>query len=115
MQAILMSEGFMEANRGEGCVRDCRRGRKIPRITVKRSMPRISIRTLAREIGLSTATISLALRDSTLVLPETRERVQQAAARAGYRANPLVGSVMSSLRRAADASYHGSLLAIEYS
>jgi LacI family transcriptional regulator len=58
-----------------------------------------TLRTLAAELGLSAATVSEALRESPKVKPETRRRVKEAAARAGYQHNPLVGSVMADLRR----------------
>lgn len=63
-------------------------------------MPRPpTLRTLASSLGLSAATISEALRDSPKVKSETKLRVLEAARQAGYRPNPLVGSVMADLRR----------------
>lgn len=73
-----------------------------------------SIRSLARQLGLSAATVSLALRDSPRVVEATRRRVQQAAARAGYRPNPLVGSVLTAVRRAAHGEFQAALLAINH-
>jgi LacI family transcriptional regulator len=58
-----------------------------------------TLRTLARGLRLSAATVSEALRDSPKVKSETKERVLEAARQAGYRPNPLVGSVMADLRR----------------
>lgn len=58
-----------------------------------------TLRTLARSLGLSAATVSEALRDSPKVLAKTKMRVLEAARLAGYRPNPLVGSVMADLRR----------------
>lgn len=78
-------------------------------------MPHPSIRRLASELQLSAATVSLALRDSPRVVPATRQRVLEAARRAGYRPNPLVRSVMAALRRSAQGSYQGLLAAINYS
>ena len=74
-----------------------------------------SLRSLARQLGVSAATVSLALRDSDHVLPATKRRVVQAARRAGYRANPLVGSLMAALRRASHAGFQGSLIAVNMS
>lgn len=74
-----------------------------------------SIRTLARQLGLSAATVSLALRDSPRVVAATKRRVRQAAARAGYRPNALVSSVMTGLRRAAHGSFQGTLMAVNWS
>jgi LacI family transcriptional regulator len=61
--------------------------------------PPPTIRSLASELHLSAATVSEALRDSPRVKPETKVKVLEAARRAGYRPNPLVGSVMADLRR----------------
>jgi LacI family transcriptional regulator len=58
-----------------------------------------TLRTLASDLGLSAATVSEGLRDSPRVKLETRRRIQQAAAAAGYVHNPLVGRVMADLRR----------------
>ncbi len=58
-----------------------------------------TLRTLASQLGLSAATVSEALRDSPKVKSETKLRVLAAARQAGYRPNPLVGSVMADLRR----------------
>jgi len=58
-----------------------------------------TLRTLASSLGLSAATVSEGLRNSPSVKLETRKRIQQAAAEAGYVHNPLVGRVMADLRR----------------
>lgn len=78
-------------------------------------MPQPSLRSLARQLGLSAATVSLALRDSPRVIPDTKRRVRQAARRAGYRANALVRSVMAAVRRSAHDSFQGALVAVNYS
>lgn len=74
-----------------------------------------SIRSLARALGLSGATVSLALRDSPRVIPETKRRVLEAARRAGYRPNALVSSVLTGVRRASHHVFQGALMAINYS
>ena len=78
-------------------------------------MPPPSLRSLARQLGISAATVSLALRDSAHVVPATKKRILQAARRAGYRPNPLVGSLMAALRRTSHGSFQGSLLAVNTS
>lgn len=78
-------------------------------------MPPPSLRTLARQLGISAATVSLALRDSSRVGPTTKNRIVQAARRAGYHTNPLVGSLMAAMRRASHASFQGSLIAVNTS
>mgnify|MGYP000888576154 CR=1 FL=1 len=78
-------------------------------------MPPASIRRLAAQLGLSAATVSLALRGSTRVIPATRQRVVDAARKAGYRPNPLIRSVMAAMRRSAQDSYQGLLAALNHS
>jgi LacI family transcriptional regulator len=78
-------------------------------------MPPPSLRSLARQLGISAATVSLALRDSAHVVPATKKRIVQAARRAGYRPNPLVGSLMAALRRTSHGSFQGSLIAVNAS
>lgn len=48
---------------------------------------RPTVKTLAQATGYSIATISKALRDSPVVTQETKERIREAAAKAGYQAN----------------------------
>lgn len=74
-----------------------------------------SLRTLARQLDLAVSTVSEALRESPRVEPSTRHRVQQAAAAAGYRRNPVLGAAMSAARRRQRSapSYRGTLAAIE--
>ena len=71
-----------------------------------------TLRTLAAELGLSAATVSEALRNSPRVKPETCQRVQKAAAAAGYVQNPLVGKVMADLRRAQLQGFRGVIAAL---
>src|SRR5687767_13899235 len=78
-------------------------------------MPPPSLRSLARQLGISAATVSLALRDSVHVGPATKKRIVQAARRAGYSPNPLVGSLMASVRRASHGSFQGALIAVNTS
>lgn len=73
----------------------------------------MTLRDLARRLGLSVATVSEALRDSPRVKPATRERIQKAAARAGYHRNPLIGAALSAVRRRLQGGYHGTLAMID--
>ena len=72
-----------------------------------------TIRSLARQLRLSVATVSEALRNSERVTAGTRSRVQQAAQRAGYQVNPLLGAALSAVRRARHQHYRGKLALID--
>lgn len=50
---------------------------------------------IAKDVGLSRAAVSMALRGDCSIPAPTRERIEQAAVRLGYRPNPLVASLMS--------------------
>jgi LacI family transcriptional regulator len=56
-------------------------------------MARPTIYTIAEKCGVSHATVSMALRNSPLVAEETRQRIQKAADKAGYRPNRLALSL----------------------
>jgi LacI family transcriptional regulator len=73
---------------------------------------RPTIRSLARELKLSRTSVSEALRNHPRVNAETRQRVQAAAAAAGYRVNPLASSMLSELRRTRLAAFHGVLAVV---
>lgn len=72
-----------------------------------------TLRTLAAHLNLSVATISEALRESPRVTAATRRRVQHAARRLGYRPNPLLGAVMSAVRRTRHQHYRGTLALVD--
>lgn len=76
---------------------------------------RPSVRSLAQQLGLSNATVSEALRHSPSVAAETAERIRAAAQAAGYVANPMIGAVLSSVRRRVHVSYHGTIAAVNFS
>lgn len=72
-----------------------------------------TVRTLAASLGLSRTTVSEALRGSACVRPETAARVRAAADAAGYRPNPLVGAVMSEVRRSRNQMFRGVIAAVD--
>ncbi len=72
-----------------------------------------TIRSLAAELGLSRATVAEVLRGSRRFSAKTIARVGEAARRAGYRRNPLVGAVMSEIRRSRTRNFRGVLAAID--
>jgi DNA-binding LacI/PurR family transcriptional regulator len=76
-------------------------------------MSSLSIRKLALKMGLSEATVSEALRGISRVNPETRAKVQAAAAALGYQRNPLAGALMSAMRRSRAGSFRGGLAVVD--
>lgn len=54
-----------------------------------------TLEDIAKDVGLSRAAVSMALRGDRSIPAGTRERIEQAALRLGYRPNPLVASLMS--------------------
>jgi LacI family transcriptional regulator len=72
-----------------------------------------SINTLARTLGLSRTTISDALRGKGRVSPVTVQRVRQAATAAGYRANPLLATVLGAINRSRKSAVRGALAMID--
>ena len=60
---------------------------------------RTTIKDVAAALGLSICTVNRALTGKPHVTPETRRRVEEAAARLGYRPNPLAQSMGRPLRR----------------
>jgi LacI family transcriptional regulator len=72
-----------------------------------------TVRTLAATLGLSRTTVSEALRGNPCVRPATAERIRAAAEAAGYRPNPLVGAVMSEVRRSRNQLFRGVIAAVD--
>jgi DNA-binding LacI/PurR family transcriptional regulator len=58
----------------------------------------VTLDDIARELGISKMTVSKALRGMRHVSPQTRKRVEAAAARLGYRPNPMVSTLMQQVR-----------------
>lgn len=69
-------------------------------------------RSLAASLGLSQSTVSLALRNSPLIPENTRKTVFEAAARLGYRANPMVSTLMEHIRAGKTVDDQGCLAII---
>lgn len=59
----------------------------------------VTLQDIAREAGVSAMTVSRVLRNQDAVRESTRERVQVAVKRLGYRPNPLVSALMTQVRR----------------
>ena len=73
-----------------------------------------SIRALAAVLGLSKSTVSLALRNHPNIAAATRDRVQAAAKKMGYRVNPLVAALMSQQRSGGHAESAPLIVFIDY-
>lgn len=54
---------------------------------------RVTMREIAGKLGLHHTTVSLAMRDSPLLRPETKERIKDAAAKLGYRPDPMLAAL----------------------
>jgi len=60
----------------------------------------VTLTQIAKAAGLSIGTVSLALRDSPLLLEETKRAVRAMAEKLGYRRNPRISALMAHIRRA---------------
>ncbi len=72
-----------------------------------------TLRSLARTLRLSPATVSNALSGRGRIAAATEQRVKKAAQAAGYRPNPLAGSLMSELRRSRGSTFRGVLAIVD--
>ncbi|OAM88281.1 LacI family transcriptional regulator [Termitidicoccus mucosus] len=72
-----------------------------------------STRDIARVLGLSHSTVAEGLRNNPNIKLETRKRVQAAAKALGYRRNPLVGAVMSRMRRQRGSEFQGVVAIVD--
>lgn len=75
--------------------------------------PTASLRQLARTLRLSRTTVSDALRGRGRVSVTTIKRVQAAAEALGYRPNPLLSTVLGSIKRRTGTTFHGALAVID--
>lgn len=64
----------------------------------RRVPAKATLQDVASRVGVHRTTVSLALREHPRIPAETRERVKAAAAKLGYRINPLVSALMQSRR-----------------
>lgn len=72
-----------------------------------------SVRVLARDLGLSHSTVYDALRNNPRVKEATRERVLKAAEKEGFQYNPLVGALMSEIRRSSTRTFQGVVAVVD--
>lgn len=73
----------------------------------------VSTREIARITGYSKATVANTLNGSNRVAPETAREIRAAAARLGYERNPMVGALMSAMRRSHGHTLRGVLAVTE--
>ncbi len=70
---------------------------------------RVTIRDIADDVGLHFTTVARALKESDLVKRETARRVQEAAERLGYQADPFVSAFCSYRSSHLKQAYRGNL------
>jgi len=75
----------------------------------------LNMQHVAQVAGVSKSSVSLALRDDPRLALATRRRVQEVAARLGYRKNPIVASLMSQLRVSQTPRFHANFALINCS
>ena len=75
-------------------------------MTAKRN---ITLRDIAERAGVHLSTVSLALKNSPHLPPETRTRLQALAKKLGYRPNPLVSALMAQRGRRRDARIRSAI------
>jgi LacI family transcriptional regulator len=68
-----------------------------------------SVRSLAKLTGFSKATVANALNGSPSVAAATVKKIRAVAAQIGYERNPMVGTLMSAMRRSRASSLRGVL------
>ena len=72
---------------------------------------RPTLRDIAKDAGCTNATVSLALRESPRISPETRARVREVAAKLGYRPDPML-SALAAHRWKRHPKVEGATLAV---
>lgn len=72
----------------------------------------VTIKDVAREAGVSIATVSLVMRSSPRIRPETSAKVREAAAQIGYTPSPMVSALMARIRSARPNADHTTLAVI---
>lgn len=72
----------------------------------------VTIKDVAREAGVSMATVSLVMRSSPRIRPETAAKVRAAVERLGYTPSPMVSALMSRIRSARPNHGHTTLAVI---
>jgi LacI family transcriptional regulator len=72
----------------------------------------IGISDVAKATGFSVATVSRAVRGLPTVTLSTRQKIERAAKRLGYKPMPLVGAVLSSVRRRKQTVFLGNLAVV---
>lgn len=74
----------------------------------------VTLNDVARASGVSASTVSRALRNHPHVRKDVAARVLRAAARVGYRPNPLVVALMQQIRVKRSTGFHGNLAYLDW-
>ena len=74
--------------------------------------PSITLSDVARRACVSTATVSLALRNSTKIQEQTKERIRTIAAELGYTPDPSLAKLMSHLRTRRNSGITGTMIGL---
>lgn len=74
------------------------------------SQRRITVRDIAEEVGLHFTTVAEALRGSSRIKEATRERVEEAAIRLGYRPDPILSALSAYRSSHMRSSFQGVLV-----
>jgi DNA-binding LacI/PurR family transcriptional regulator len=72
------------------------------------------MREIAEAAGVDHSTVSLALRNSARLRPETCHRIQDLAAKMGYRQNPKVAQLMAQLRAGKEGHFNSNLALLDF-
>jgi len=75
-------------------------------------MKKVSMQDIASALGVSRNAVSLALRNSPQIPATTRERIAEMAHRMGYERNPVLGHVMSMMRKRGISGSFGTIAII---
>ena len=72
-----------------------------------------TIRSIAQKTGFSKATVANALNGTPTVAASTAKVVLKVAEELGYRRNPMIGALMSAVRRSGEGSLQGVIAVVE--
>lgn len=71
--------------------------------------PRLNLTDIAKAAGVSVSTVSRALRDNPRISQQVRDKIQKIAQDLGYRPNPHISALMTSMKRQEELPYKGTI------